>query len=77
MSLQDVNNAQIFSDELNKKGYPAEVLASTVGEQTYHRVVIKQFKAYGDTINAQRRLTDLKGVAGLGLSVMRFKSVLT
>lgn len=64
MSLQDVNYAQSFSDQLNQQGYPAEVIATDINGITYHRVIIKQFNQYSDAINARKRLNVLNGVQG-------------
>jgi len=64
MSLEDAKYAQVFSDNLNQKGYPSEVIDTKLGDKTYHRVVIKQFNAYDDALNAQKRLSVINGVNG-------------
>ncbi len=62
MSLKDEQYAQAFSERLNQQGYPSEIVSSEVNNETYHRVIIKQFKRYTDAISAQKRLMILNGV---------------
>lgn len=62
MSLQNRDYAEVFAQQLNTQGYPAEIQRVDLAQGIFHRVVLGHFVTKDSAQTAQQDLSQLAGV---------------